>query len=417
MQQKGSWVYTTRVNLHLNSKRSSDTNVTSVAIYCRGGDGQTVVDEGTTALLSQFIVPQPTTQDPRSMPLTLHPKNHPPIINPTLFDDPAFSPDPLSNPLFPSNHPPSWSLPLGPGHPTLEKRQLINLDEEDFHPPQPPNTPAVPDQDPLDNRTSATRVKPPFSSISSLTTLHNQDYRSHTDTLSSSHSTLPIATTSSALPPSSPASDPLSSKPHVHPKVAMPHDVHPQLHPQVSQQASSSKAESKKRPSFFSRLLGPSSESSASSTGLPSQPPSKTERDMFRMHHPPPQELGLRPNPTPQRHPARSAPEVHRTDRPIMPPRATTVGAPPPDAGKIVSAVAAAAANDRAAEERRLRQDLDRIDELDETNPFGAAVHHGGPYEVISRFVQKDPSIKDFHPIPRIQVCCCILYIPRYWSY
>jgi len=47
-------------------------------------------------------------------------------------------------------------------------------------------------------------------------------------------------------------------------------------------------------------------------------------------------------------------------------------------------------AAERAAEDRRLRQDLDRIDELDETNPFGQAVHHGGPYEAVSRIVQKD---------------------------
>jgi len=57
----------------------------------------------------------------------------------------------------------------------------------------------------------------------------------------------------------------------------------------------------------------------------------------------------------------------------------------------IVPAVVAAAAAERAAEDRRLRQDLDRIDELDETNPFGQAVHHGGPYEAVSRIVQKDP--------------------------
>jgi len=50
----------------------------------------------------------------------------------------------------------------------------------------------------------------------------------------------------------------------------------------------------------------------------------------------------------------------------------------------------APAASERAAEDRRLRQDLDRIDELDETNPFGQAVHHGGPYEAVSRIVQKD---------------------------
>jgi hypothetical protein len=34
---------------------------------------------------------------------------------------------------------------------------------------------------------------------------------------------------------------------------------------------------------------------------------------------------------------------------------------------------------------RRLttRHNLDRIDELDETDPFGGSYHHGGPYEAI----------------------------------
>lgn len=30
-------------------------------------------------------------------------------------------------------------------------------------------------------------------------------------------------------------------------------------------------------------------------------------------------------------------------------------------------------------------RDLDRIDELDETNPLGFAMHHDGPYEAIMR--------------------------------
>jgi len=61
------------------------------------------------------------------------------------------------------------------------------------------------------------------------------------------------------------------------------------------------------------------------------------------------------------------------------------MGRPP-----IVSAVVTTTAAERAAEDRRFRQDPDKIDELDKTNPFGQAIHHGGPYEAISRIVHKD---------------------------
>lgn len=32
-------------------------------------------------------------------------------------------------------------------------------------------------------------------------------------------------------------------------------------------------------------------------------------------------------------------------------------------------------------------RELDMIDELDETNPSGVALHHGGPYEAIQKMV------------------------------
>jgi len=34
-------------------------------------------------------------------------------------------------------------------------------------------------------------------------------------------------------------------------------------------------------------------------------------------------------------------------------------------------------------------QDLDRIDELDETNPWGIALHHTGPYEAAVQAIRK----------------------------
>ena len=59
-----------------------------------------------------------------------------------LHDDPAFSSDPLVNPLFTTNGslPPAWCSPPVSGHPTLQKQRQV-VDGEEFYPLQPPNTP------------------------------------------------------------------------------------------------------------------------------------------------------------------------------------------------------------------------------------------------------------------------------------
>jgi len=43
----------------------------------------------------------------------------------------------------------------------------------------------------------------------------------------------------------------------------------------------------------------------------------------------------------------------------------------------------------RIPEYRGRLQDLDQIDELDETNPWGIPIHHGGPYEAVNAQVNK----------------------------
>lgn len=51
-----------------------------------------------------------------------------------------------------------------------------------------------------------------------------------------------------------------------------------------------------------------------------------------------------------------------------------------------------------------MHQDLDRIDELDESNPFGRAIHNGGPYEAVPRFVHRDLNPKPLVNPPQTQV-------------
>lgn len=400
-QQKGSWIYTTRI--HTNDpafSKSSASNVTSVCLWTGiGGDGSkrsAKLGVKATALFSHFIVPQPT-QGPRCMKFNLLSEN-PSAPN---YADPAFSPDPLSNPLFSSNQTPPWSSPPGPGHPTLKKQRP--LDAHDFNPPQPPNTP-VPEPDTAPDNSKAESSNP--------STINSPNIPSFTDS-----SSLSLTKPASAVPSassSSPSRDPPSSaRPHVHPKVDMPHDAH-HLPPQHSQHPPSSKPESKKRQGFLSKLLGSSSsdssDSSASSTSSP-PPPSGSRKDstMLRVQQPqsPPYNIGPRPIPVHHHRATQSAPEVNRSDRQALPSRAKTVGTA--EAGRIVPVVAAASAAGRAADDRRLRQDLDRIDELDETNPFGAAVHHGGPYEAISRFVQKDATPKLYVGPAQGRVCFLFL--------
>lgn len=71
-----------------------------------------------------------------------------------------------------------------------------------------------------------------------------------------------------------------------------------------------------------------------------------------------------------------SSPELHQ---PPLPPvqLARSNTAPPPDADNHPQR------KDNRSNAQRMR-DLDKIDELDETDPFGSGMHHRGPYEAIS---------------------------------
>ena len=64
--------------------------------------------------------------------------------------------------------------------------------------------------------------------------------------------------------------------------------------------------------------------------------------------------------------------------------RAATTGANTPR-----STITAASAPSVAVSSSRA-QDLDRIDELDESNPLGVALHHGGPYEIAVQALRRN---------------------------
>ncbi|KAG6817711.1 hypothetical protein H0H87_004502 [Tephrocybe sp. NHM501043] len=98
---------------------------------------------------------------------------------------------------------------------------------------------------------------------------------------------------------------------------------------------------------------------------------------------PPPRNMTPTPRPPPARVATAQQPFV-ATNRPNLTPRSATATAdfkPPPLAARRVAGVLALRGNE-----------LDRIDELDETNPAGLPLHHNGPYEAAHQPTSQDPA-------------------------
>lgn len=89
-----------------------------------------------------------------------------------------------------------------------------------------------------------------------------------------------------------------------------------------------------------------------------------------------------------------SAPELHQVKPPVLPHRSATAPIP--------GSAPSASGSKRANNDRKLQAyDLDRIDELDESNPLGVALHHEGPFQVIAS-VLKGPQSQP--PPPQMRV-------------
>lgn len=83
-------------------------------------------------------------------------------------------------------------------------------------------------------------------------------------------------------------------------------------------------------------------------------------------------------------------PDLRYVERPFLPPGAATSGFSTSDAVSASSLSASAPSKRRASDAPNSRlKDLDSIDELDETNPWGIALHHGGPYEAAIQEIRK----------------------------
>ena len=81
--------------------------------------------------------------------------------------------------------------------------------------------------------------------------------------------------------------------------------------------------------------------------------------------------------------------------RPVQTARSATTGsgATTPASSSLPSIVTGSSTGRRHDVPSNRTKDLDRIDELDETNPWGISLHHGGPYEAASQAL-RDPERK-----------------------
>ncbi|KAF9460152.1 hypothetical protein BDZ94DRAFT_949365 [Collybia nuda] len=251
----------------------------------------------------------------------------------TLYDDPAFSPDPLSHPFFATNHDAAWASPATMIH--------------------SPNLPLSLNSPALDINTGG--ADKPSTSIPPITsTLHNKTVgkfytrqpSSNTSAYESQQSLTPISSTS----PSTDSHRPLDTDPK---PVEVPHL------PLQKKKNSLTMFWQK------SNNTSGSIESENSNNKLQESPPSYDTIFSARPAH----SRGV------------SAPELRQSvERPSVLPRPATTTAdsrlPPP-------------ASKRNTDGHLIRaHELDKIDELDESNPLGIPVHHGGPYEAIQKMVQ-----------------------------
>ncbi|PPQ67192.1 hypothetical protein CVT25_005793 [Psilocybe cyanescens] len=254
-------------------------------------------------------------------------------IAPSLLSDPAFSPDPHSNPYYVLNGEPSIP-PVG--HPALKSKNRrqpsnfahsISAADFGFDLIPPPNSPVAPSAIPTTTHFPFPTNNPPSSALRAA----------------ASHP--PVAT---------PFSAPVASATNTSPKEGKKRRM-----PFLSRRNSSAQPIEPPRPA-----------ASVRQNLLPTRS-ARADNDVTQR---------TRPAPAP-RNVSEPLKSVKNTEsRPALPLRSATVsGASTPTtrtAGK--PSAPSQISNSRT-------QDLDRIDELDETNPWGIALHHGGPYEVAAQ--------------------------------
>jgi len=285
------------------------------------------------------------------------------VIAPSLLSDPAFSADPHCNPYFVTSHETAWASSPPVGHPPLKNKNrrahaIFTADEDtiDHQLIQPPNSP-VALTGPSDHHPPSLVPKDILDGDPALID-DVQDPHSLTATYTRALDSAQSTAASGPAPPSPPPSpSPLPSPP----------------------------AARTERSSLMSLWL--SRRKNSSSGANETSGILKSKKQGY------PATANVEHDVTGGRPPAlRQVTEPimpHDIGRPALPARPATTGIATP----MSMSTSGSTASKRLAEGLSTRlQDLDRIDELDETNPWGIALHHGGPYEAAIQAMRRGDS-------------------------
>ncbi|KAL1951456.1 hypothetical protein VTO73DRAFT_605 [Trametes versicolor] len=348
----------------------------------------------------------------RSAPL------HPRPFQPSLLNDPAFSPDPRSNPYFftmndrEEIYPASLSDSLSDYASTAPDEES-EIDHNNLPPrmrmlqssdskAQPlsqhlrsqsvPYPPIAPSDENL-SRSYSTRVipiPPPISRASasggpfqqpSFQELSQEDLRQNAPGPSSVYTSAFIAPRDLWQPPppysesesgsSSSSSLPLHQTP-ASSSSHLPREAHKSTSSLALSQAYALEKSSPLRSHPPSPTAGPSKSQPRAQATSPNGYPADNKTEP----------IVLRP-PAAQRNV--SAPDLHPPPpQTELPPRPSTVPIAAPTNSSVTAPVAQRKRSKNASTSA-IARDLDRIDELDESDPLGFAWHHDGPYEAIAK--------------------------------
>lgn len=289
------------------------------------------------------------------------PKEFHSIVPSHLLSDPAFSADPRLNPYSVNNQQLAWDNPPQ-GHPVLKNKNrgpvlanfalnngIVASADFDFQLIQPPNS--------------------PVSYIGGSGTQHQDPSFPFPTTLDS---TSPLTG-----PSPSQVAPPTATAPSLNPRTTAPATSRVSIiHPQPPAVKEGKKK--KRMPFILSRRKtlqatssNPNSASLVSKAALLS-----LENDV--------------PRAVAGRTVSESVLSAPR-GRPVLPPRATTSGSATPRS----MATSISTMSKRPTDSVRAK-DLDRIDELDETNPLGLSLHHDGPYEAASQALKRGENTNPF---------------------
>lgn len=298
-------------------------------------------------------------------------------VAPSLLSDPAFSTDPSAHPFAVASHEPWLSSPPA-GHPTLKsktrrKRPAMDdtSDSEPIHIIPPPNSPVNFPDVPQSLRTTTFALPNDRLDTSAVPRLepHSQSSTAAESSVLSHHELSP-ATPPTRLPATSKRRITLMTL----------------LKRRSSQQPQSSDSANLKPQRASTWLKSASIRSSDLSRPPPSLPDTK--------------------------------PSFMNIEKQVIPPRPTTLGTSTP-ATVPTPSTAQLTAKQRITDiiSSNRHDNLDRIDELDETNPWGIGFHHGGPYEAAVQAIRgKEKTVFPGHGsynrgVPLLDDNVCLFFV------